>query len=334
MGDWSLTMSDLRGLFIALFLVAGTACAYDPLDLSGRQVPQPQDFDVVDDNRDRTIPIRIFLPSHGDGAGPCPVLLFSHGLGGSRTACEYLGDHWSERGYVAVFLQHPGSDESVWRDVTLSQRMAAMRRAASFENFRLRVDDVAAVLDQLVKWNENDAHSLSGRLDLDRVGMAGHSFGGQTTQAVSGQAFPLIGRRFTDPRIKAAVVMSPGTPRGRLDAGSAFSEVAIPWLLLTGTRDNAVIGGQTIESRLAVFPSLPVGQAYELVLHDAEHSAFTDRSLPGDRLPRNPHHHRAILAITTAFWDAFLRQDANAREWLDGAGCRGALEAQDRWQRK
>ena len=51
-----------------------------------------------------------------------------------------------------------------------------------------------------------------------------------------------------------------------------------PWLLMTGTKDTAAIGGQTIESRLAVFPALPEERGYELVLHDAEHSAFTDRA--------------------------------------------------------
>jgi hypothetical protein len=41
-----------------------------------------------------------------------------------------------------------------------------------------------------------------------------------------------------------------------------------------------------------------------LVLHNAEHSVFTDRPLPGEREPRNPNHHRVILALSTAFWDA------------------------------
>jgi len=164
--------------------------------------------------------------------------------------------------------------------------------------------------------------------------MSGHSFGAQTTQGVSGQSFPLVGQRFTDPRIKAAVVMSPGTPQGRRDPGDAFAEVAIPWLLMTGTKDTAAIGGQSMESRLAVFPALPEGRAYELVLHAAEHSAFTDRALPGDREPRNPNHHRAILALSTAFWDAFLHDDADARAWLHGAGPRTVLEPDDGWQRK
>ena len=78
-----------------------------------------------------------------------PVVLFSHGLGGSRHGSGYLGEHWSRRGYVAVFLQHPGSDESVWRDVP-TRRLAAMRDAASAENFLLRVQDVPTVLDALV----------------------------------------------------------------------------------------------------------------------------------------------------------------------------------------
>ena len=56
----------------------------------------------------------------------------------------------------------------------------------------------------------------------------------------------------------------------------------IPWLLMTGTKDVAPIGEADLESRLAVFPALPPGGKYELVLDDAEHSAFTDRALPGD----------------------------------------------------
>lgn len=317
---------------LAFLASVSQAHAYDPLALPADTQAVPRDLDVRDDPRDRTIPVRVVLPP--DASAPCPVVLFSHGLGGSREGCGYLGDHWSARGYAAVFLQHPGSDTTVWQDAPPARRLAALRDAASLANFRLRVEDVAAAIDALACWNRDEGHPLAGRLDLDRVGMAGHSFGAQTAQAVSGQSYPLVGRRFTDPRIKAAVIMSPGTPQGRRDPGDAFADVAIPWLVMTGTKDTAAIGGQSVESRLAVFPALPEGRAYELVLHAAEHSAFTDRALPGDREPRNPNHHRAILALSTAFWDAFLRDDADARAWLDGPGPRTVLEPDDRWQRK
>lgn len=82
-----------------------------------------------------------------------------------------------------------------------------------------------------------------------------------------------------------------------------------------------------------MFPALPPGGKYELVLDGAEHSAFTDRALPGDSSPRNPNHHRVILALSTAFWDAWLRGDDAARRWLDGDGPRSLLEKGDRWRR-
>jgi hypothetical protein len=68
------------------------------------------------------------------------------------------------------------------------------------------------------------------------------------------------------------------------------------------------------------------------VLHNAEHSVFTDRPLPGDHEPRNPNHHRVILALSTAFWDAYLRKDAAALAWLNGSGPRSVMESDDRWQ--
>ncbi|HRR32543.1 MAG TPA: hypothetical protein P5026_00435 [Kiritimatiellia bacterium] len=110
--------------------------------------------------------------------------------------------------------------------------------------------------------------------------------------------------------------------------------VAIPWLLMTGTKDSSPIGRTDVPSRLAVFPALPRGEHYELILDNAEHSAFGDRPLPGDQEPRNPSHHRAILALSTAFWDAYLREDVAARAWLMGDGPRKVLEEKDRWQRK
>ena len=311
-------------------VLATRAADYDPLSAGPSFEAETVEWTVRDAARDREIPLKIYLPaSHATE----PVVLFSHGLGGNRDGCSYLGQHWSARGYVAVFLQHRGSDDSVWRDQPLRNRMAAMQQAASARNFLLRVQDVAAVLDRLAEWNAAADHALAGRLDLHRVGMSGHSFGAQTTQAVSGQSTGIAGPRLADRRIKAAIAFSPSSPL-RGDVARAFENVKIPWLLMTGTHDTAPIGGQTVESRLAVFPALPPGDKYELVLDGAEHSAFTDRRLPGDTQPRNPNHHRAILALSTAFWDAYLREDTAAKAWLASYGPREILQTKDRWQRK
>lgn len=189
------------------------------------------------------------------------------------------------------------------------------------------------MLDQLTKWDKEEGHALRRRLGLQRVGMSGHSFGAQKTQAVSGQSFALGGQRFTDARIKAAIAFSPNAPQ-RDNPKTAFGSVKIPWLVMTGTKDTSPIGNATVESRLAVFPALPTGDKYELVLDKAEHSAFGDRSLPGESEKRNPNHHRVILALSTAFWDTHLRGDAAAKAWLTGDGPRTLLETNDKWQLK
>jgi hypothetical protein len=41
-----------------------------------------------------------------------------------------------------------------------------------------------------------------------------------------------------------------------------------------------------------------------------------------------------ILAISTAFWDAWLKDDAAARAWLEGEPPRALMAAEDRWQHK
>jgi predicted dienelactone hydrolase len=320
----------IAALLLLALAAAGSAAAggYDPLAVDPAFHAPHVDLTVHDTERERDIPVRIYLPAT---TAPSPVVLFSHGLGGTREGCVYLGEQWAARGYVAVFLQHPGSDDSVWKNAPDGDFMQAMKRAASVKNFMLRVQDVPAVLDQLGVWNADKTNALAGRLDLKKVGMSGHSFGAITTEAVSGETFASEGQAFTDARIRAAIMLSPSAPRS-LSATEAFASVKLPWLLMTGTKDVAPIGDAGVQSRLAVYAALRGGPKYEVVLNNAEHSAFTDRALPGDHEPRNPNHHRVILALSTAFWDAYLRDDAAALAWLTGSGPRSVMEAADQWQ--
>jgi predicted dienelactone hydrolase len=319
---------------VLLLAIAGNVRAegYDPLAVDPAFHPSHIDLTVHDTARERDIPIRVYLPAK---TTPAQVVLFSHGLGGTREGSVFLGEHWAARGYAAVFLQHPGSDDSVWKDKPEQERMQAMKEAASIKNFILRAQDVPAVLDQLAIWNswiENDkTNAFGGRLDMKKIGMSGHSFGAVTTEAVSGEAMPGDNQGFTDPRIRAAIVFSPSAPH-TLSPEEAFASVKIPWLLMTGTKDVTLIGPADMKSRLSVYPALHGAPKYQVVLFNAEHSVFTDRALPGEHEPRNPNHHRVILALSTAFWDAYLRGDAGALAWLNGSGPRSVMESDDQWQ--
>jgi predicted dienelactone hydrolase len=313
-------------VLVSLVLVhLAWAGSYDPLVVDPNFHPKMRDLMVHDAARNRDIPVRIYFPPNDK---PAPVVLFSHGLGGSREGSKFLAKRWAARGYVAVFVQHPGSDESVWKNAAPAEQMAVLGKAASLENFFLRVRDIPAVLDQLQAWNKSGP--LANRMDLTRIGMSGHSFGAVTTEALSGETLPLTGTDLTDPRIRAAVIMSPSRPRSTT-AEQAFSAVKIPWLLMTGTKDISPLSETDAKARLEVYPALRAPK-YQVVLNNAEHSVFTDRALRGVRERRDPTHHRVILALSTAFWDAYLRENKDALAWLNGDGPRRVMKPADDWK--
>lgn len=287
-------------------------------------------FEPVDLSRDRTVPVKVYLKSSDS---PQPVIIFSHGLGGSRENSGYLGNHWADHGYVAVFVQHAGSDEEVWKTVEPSERMDALKKAASVETALARYADIPFVLDELEKWNVADSHPLKGKLELEKIGLCGHSFGAVTTQALMGQRFR-VDRSFHDSRIDAFFLMSPSTGRG-LSAAEAFGHITAPVLCMTGTEDGSPITPETTpDSRREVYTALPTGDKYQLVFEGGGHFAFSDVGFRDEK--RIDYHHPAIQLISTRFWDAHLKDDASAKAWLQSAAPRtdAALVEKDVWEWK
>ena len=139
-----------------------------------------------------------------------------------------------------------------------------------------------------------------------------------------------VGRSLGDPRLSAFVALSPSPARDGRDPRESFGQVQKPVMCMTGTKDRSVINRDvTPEMRRTVYRALAPGDKYELVLDKAEHGAFGNRRLPGER--GNPRYHAAILRITTAFWDAYLRGDAQAKAWLQSDTAREVLVKEDVW---
>ncbi len=287
--------------------------------------------EAKDEARSREVPLKVYLTEKS--LEKQPVILFSHGLGGSREGSAFLGKHWAKAGYVAVFLQHPGSDESIWKDVPPAERRKSFQSAASAKSFIDRVGDVKFVLDQLERWNGEAKHPLSGRMDLDHVGMSGHSFGAVTTQAVMGQK---VGQQqpFHDTRLDAFILMSPSPPaKGSVKA--AYGHIDEPIFCMTGTKDESMIGTRshvTPESRQTVYPDLKDGGKYHVVFKDGEHFVFSGSSRRGRK--RDPRYHPAILKLTTAFWDAHLKDDKKVKEWMQSKKAREVLIDEDVYEWK
>jgi dienelactone hydrolase len=278
-------------------------------------------YDWTDSARNRKVPVKIYYPQKGPG--PFPVIVFSHGLGGSRENYEYLGRHWAGHGYVSVHVQHLGSDDAVWQG-SEQPRQALIQAAADLRNALNRPKDVSFVLDRLEALNR-DVSPLHGHLDLHAIGMAGHSFGAWTTLAVAGQSFGLRHEAsLADPRIKAAIEMSASVPK-RDDLGWAYAKISLPILHMTGTLDDSPIGDTKAAERRIPFDRIQASGQYLVTFQGGDHMIFSGRRLQSGGGEKDARFQDLILQGTTAFWDAYLKGDAAAKSWLSRGGYAGAL---------
>ena len=270
----------------------------------------------TDAARSREIPYKIYAPQNPTGR--CPVIFFSHGLGGSREGYAYLGSFWASNGYVVIHVQHIGSDEAVWRGTGgPANVMKAMNESAlNPKNALDRPRDISFAIGQLASLETNAA--LRGHIDTNRIGVAGHSFGASTTMAVAG-----AGAVFRDPRVEAAIAMSTPTPNPVTDA--TMSGVKIPVLHMTGTQDTSPVGRpQKAEDRRTPFDHSHAADSYLVVFNGGKHMLFSGREGFGSQ-SSDEHNHRLIREGTLAFWNAYLRDDAQAKAWLQNGGYSKAL---------
>jgi predicted dienelactone hydrolase len=268
--------------------------------------------------------VKVYYPS--DAIGPFPLIIFSHGLGGTREGYEYLGRGWAERGYVCVHVQHAGSDDAVWRHH--DDPMASMRRAAlDPSNAVNRPRDVSFAIDEALRLNGDAKSPLHGRIDASRIGVAGHSFGAYTALAIAGQSFvlPSGDKSLRDPRVKAVIAMSaPVSPRR--DPEEAYSPIAVPCFHMTGTKDVSPIGDTKAESRRVPFDHMRLADQYLLTFKDGDHMVFSGRGTGRLGREHDTPYQAVVLESSTAFWNAYLKGDAEAKRWLTAGGFKERLD--------
>ena len=291
-----------------------------------------QDLAWTDPVRQRTLPLRLRWP---DGPGPWPLLLFSHGLGGSREGGEVWGRAWRDAGFVVVHLQHPGSDAAVW-----AQGLVGLRAAASAAQLVQRVADVHFVLDE-VQRRQAAADGDWPRVRLDAIGVSGHSFGAQTVAAVAGRRYPVPAPALVDPRPRAFMAFSPAVTPGHMTPQQQFGGVTRPFMLLTGSLDGDPFGAYSSgEPRWQVFDGLPAGAKAGLWLDDAHHMSFAGQARAlrelgplGARDARaveaEPAHQALIATLSSLWWRAQLMDDPAAAAALRAPV---GLGPADRWR--
>jgi predicted dienelactone hydrolase len=304
---------NLAKLMVAA--MAGPALGVSVLTSGCAASVQAQSVDVAspqvlrgewrDPARSRNVPYKIYLPA---GVAPAPVVIFSHGLGGSREAATFLMEYLARNGIVAVAIQHPGSDSSILENGAARGRPDELidpRSAVA------RFGDVRFVIDQLE--NVNRQGPLSGRLDLEHLGMSGHSYGALTTLVAVGQQNRGGRTNFADPRIDAAIVYSPNAPRNQ-DPEEALGGIRTPILHFTGTEDRSRLDlEETPAGRQIPFRTITGADQYLIVFDGGDHMIFSGRVQASGRLtPAQEAQTQTILDESLVFWRAYLMGDHQA----------------------
>lgn len=225
-----------------------------------------------DDRRARTVLAKLYLPAQS--SGPVPLVVFSHGIGGSREGYTYLGKYWAANGYASLHLQHAGSDRNLWAGNPLLL-VSRLQEAAHESEAKDRALDVGFALDRVL---DSDA---AARIDSARIAAAGHSYGANTTLLAAGAQLQREGRTvaFGDPRIRAAVVISAPPFHGEPDAQAILRHVQIPTLHITAAADDIRIPGYAsgLQERVDVYAATGGARKTLAVFKEGSHSIFTDR---------------------------------------------------------
>lgn len=258
---------------------------------------------------DRTMDVRLYLPSDLS-AGPFPLIILSHGFQLNGEGYNVLGDRLASHGFVVV---SPSYGDSLF---------SALSHTALAEI-------VVATIDWASAQNATSGSPLFGHLDLDRIGVTGHSRGGKQS----------IYAAILDPRIKAVFGIDPvdsGPPVGGSDpvAFPSLTPERMGSLTVPFAAVGAGHGGETTLFGLgpACAPTADNYHAYfeasgspafEYLVVDAGHLDFVDScgflcttcAQGGDAtIGRNFAAQTAV-----AFFKVFLSEDERYRPWVDGA---------------
>lgn len=299
----------MRGLAatLALFLgISAGALAAAPNSARGPlAVNAAETVTFHIDEQDKDLRLRVTYP---DGPGPYPVIVFSHGALSSKDLYNRIADHWASHGYVTILPTHLDSES-----LGYSFRSNVPREKIFFG----RIGDMTFALEHLDDIAR--AAGIPGKIDTNRIAVAGHSFGVWIALIKAG--LPVImpdGSRksFADPRVKAMVAYN-GT--GQMDQvpEERWGDVRVPVFAASGTNDPGATGDGVLRPwrwRMGAYDLTGGTDKYAVSITMGDHyygGLICREGTPG---PQDPSGLALVNGMSTTFLDAYLKGEASARK--------------------
>ncbi len=310
---------------------------------------QKETFTLTHSNRDaegtlraRDFYVILYTPKQWR-AGKTPVVVLSHGLASRPEDFESTAQYLASYGYVVALPQHPGSDLQQAQDLLAG----LSREVFELNEFINRPKDISAVIDELERRNQTQ---YNGRLDLENVGVAGHSFGGFGALAVAGAEFdfdylqiacnrpfsglntslllqcralslpPQIPSDFRDPRVKAVIGANP--VNSSIFGQKGISKIQIPVLFLSGNYDPAT---PAVFEQLRSFVWLTTPDKYLALAEGQAHVDFSNldanlsqalKAIPDLTLPEPSLLKSYTQPMALAFFEIYLANNAQFKPYL------------------
>jgi pimeloyl-ACP methyl ester carboxylesterase len=251
--------------------------------------------------RGENLEVRVSTPTTGRDL---PIVVFSHGFGSSMDGYAPLAEFWAAHGFVVLQPTHLDS-----RTLGLSPDDPRTPLI-----WRFRIEDLMRVLDEL-DVIEGSILGLGGRLNRDRIAVAGHSWGATTASALLGARIldqeDKAGEDMSDPRVAAGVLLAvAGTGGDDLTPFAAenfsfmnpsFAEMRTSALVVAGDHDQSLLSVRGPDWWTDAYALSP-GDKSLLTLFGAEHSmgGITGYSVT-ETTDENPERVALVQHVTTAY---------------------------------
>jgi predicted dienelactone hydrolase len=298
-------------------------------------------IELVDEERDRRFYVNLYIPEQPKSE-KLPILIISHGLASQPEDFNRAGAIFASHGFFVAIPQHPGSDLQHLQNLLTGREFEVFERL----EFINRPLDIQFIIDELEKRNSSE---FGDRLNLDAIGVGGHSFGGYTSLALAGATIDftaleqhcqkILGsadialrlqcralslkpeeyeaQSLHDPRVKAVYVLNPVS---RLFGQSGMEKIDIPVLIAGGDSDPVT---PLISEQVQPFTWLTTPHKYLCLLYGSSHTEqltkLTMSLVPqvGELVEPDPQIVGTyVRALAVAFFKVHLLNDTSYQPYL------------------